>query len=576
MSVQGRKKNSDDNVVPICCKCEATKRRESVFGYCKNCQIHLCYKCYQCHKTDKSSVYHDMEKTTPIPAKDPLPKCPQHEDEELKYHCRRHDEIGCIACMLSHKSCETDYIPDISVQYASLDEYIDLQVSMQSLNERLSQNLKKVKENLLLSETAFQITTDAIKARKIELIEYINEQEQKVRNEAEAYIKESKDKMAKVQSDLNQLETEMLNTNKVLSNLKKEKRHNLLFIEAKHAAKVTVKHFERMYEISARNLVNDMSYLPTTKHIKDDTIFGKVVIENLKQRQYSSPELLDNRESTQVNIKSESDKKVCYATGLAFLSADHLAIADKANKNVKIVDVSHDKIVSHIELTSSPRDITVIPPDQLAVTLRDEERIQLLTTLKGLTKTEQIQTNGNCRGIKHDDGKLIVAFDSMVRPKIEILRLNGDVLCTFQLNESGSMIFSEPKCIGLSPDSSRMYVSDLSKMCIFNLSRLGNVNGTFGRHRYMGLAVSAGGSVYACSKSSNSVYQMQDDLSNDEAVLTIIDGIKAPIALAISNTRNVLYVSCGSNDADVSNKLHVFKIKHKNENTSIDISSEIA
>ncbi|XP_060578168.1 uncharacterized protein LOC132735249 [Ruditapes philippinarum] len=535
MSVPGRQKNSDDNVVPICCKCEATKRRESVFGYCKNCQIHLCSKCYRCHKTDKSSVYHDMEKTTPIPAKDPLPKCPQHEDEELKYHCRRHDEIGCIACMLSHKSCETDYIPDISVQYASLDEYIDLEVSMQSLNERLSQNLKKVKENLLLSETAFQITTDAIKARKIELIEYINEQEQKVRNEAEAYIKETK-----------------------------------------HAAKVTVKHLERMYEISARNLVNDMSYLTTTKDIKDDTIFGKVVIENLKQRQYSSPELLDNRESTQVNIKSESDKKVCYATGLAFLSADHLAIADKANKNVKIVDVSHDKIVSHIELTSSARDITVIPPDQLAVTLRDEERIQLLTTLKGLTKTEQIQTNGNCRGIKHDDGKLIVAFDGMVRPKIEILRLNGDVLCTFQLNESGSMIFSEPKCIGLSPDSSRMYVSDLSKMCIFNLSRLGNVNGTFGRHRYMGVAVSAGGSVYACSKSSNSVYQMQDDLSNDEAVLTIIDGIKAPIALAISNTRNMLYVSCGSNDADVSNKLHVFKIKHKNENTSIDISSEIA
>jgi hypothetical protein len=111
-----------------------------------------------------------MEKTSPIPAKDPLPKCPQHEDEELKYHCRMHDEIGCFACMLSHKSCETDYIPDISVQYASLDEYTELEVSMQSLQERLSENLKTMKKNSFHSERAFQISIDAIIARKMALV----------------------------------------------------------------------------------------------------------------------------------------------------------------------------------------------------------------------------------------------------------------------------------------------------------------------------------------------------------------------------------------------------------------------
>jgi hypothetical protein len=126
------------------------------------------------------------------------------------------------------------------------------------------------------------------------------------------------------------------------------------------------------------------------------------------------------------------------------------------------MDVSHDQIVFHIKLTSSPRDITVIPSDQLAVTLRDEERIQLLTTRKGLTKAEQMRTVGNCRGFKYDDGKLIVAFDGKVRPKIEILRLNGEVQCTFQLNELGSMTFTEPICKGFSPDSSWMYVTDLT------------------------------------------------------------------------------------------------------------------
>ncbi|XP_060602758.1 uncharacterized protein LOC132755845 [Ruditapes philippinarum] len=204
------------------------------------------------------------------------------------------------------------------------------------------------------------------------------------------------------------------------------------------------------------------------------------------------------------------------------------------------MDVSHDQIVFHIELTSSPRDITVIPSDQLAVTLRDEERIQLLTTRKGLTKAEQMRTVGNCRGFKYDDRKLIVAFDGKVRPKIEILRLNGEVQCTFQLNELGSMTFTEPICKGFSPDSSWMYVTDLTKLCLFRLSRFGNVTGTFGRHRYMGLAVSAGGSVYACSMSSNSVFQSPDDLSEDEAVLNINDDIEATIALAISNVKKII------------------------------------
>jgi hypothetical protein len=56
----------------------------------------------------------------------------------------------------------------------------------------------------------------------------------------------------------------------------------------------------------------------------------------------------------------------------------------------------------------------------------------------------------------------------------------------------------------------------------------------------MGLAVSAGGSVYACSMSSNSVFQSPDDMSEDEVVLTTIDDIKAPIKLAISNVKKII------------------------------------
>ncbi|XP_060578167.1 uncharacterized protein LOC132735248 [Ruditapes philippinarum] len=576
MDVSGRKFNEGNVHGHICKICGDNDYRIQAFGFCHNCKIYLCRKCFESHKKDKRSSFHHAVKSDPVNANDPLPPCSKHENEVIKFYCRAHEDLGCNVCMLQHKNCETDYIPDVSTQFTNFEEYLNIEVCIQELKGKISEGLDKLKENAPQYKKSFQLATETFRAIKRKITEHLDKFEKELEEEALSYIKASDDKLAKLKFDLDVLENEVSNTADLMTNLKKQNKNNLQFLEAKRAEKKISDYFMRIYEISTRNTFDNIIFSPSNRlsdFITCENVLGTLKLVGSELGPCRSLEMLETRKPSYINIKSESDRKTCYATGLAFLSPDHLAIADKANKNVKIVDVSHDQIVSHIELTSSPRDITVIPPDQLAVTLRDEERIQLLSTRKGVTKAEQIRTAGNCRGIKYDDGKLIVAFDGKVRPKIEILRLNGEVLCTFQLNESGS-IFTEPKCIGLSPDSSWMYVTDLTKMCLFRLSRLGNVTGTFGRHRYMGLAVSAGGSVYACSKSSNSVFQLPDDLSEDEAVLTINDDIKAPIALAISNVKKMLYVSCGSSDANVSNKLHVFKIKPKTNNYSADNGSD--
>ncbi|XP_045183564.2 uncharacterized protein LOC123542002 [Mercenaria mercenaria] len=403
---------------------------------------------------------------------------------------------------------------------------------------------------------------------KKEIIACLDKFEHDLEVDAMTYKKTNEDKMIKLKSELDHLQTDTLKTDILISKLKRDKKYNLLFVEGKRAAERILDYHERIYEISTRNCIKDMIYIPTTKLdtiLTRENMFGTVVELENELDPCNSTEYLESSELGQINIKSETDKKTCYAIGLAFLSTEQLAVADKANKNLKIVDVSYDRIVSEIKLSSSPRDVTFIPPDQLAVTFGDEERIQLLSTAKGLKKAEQIRTVGKCRGIKYDDGKLIVVYDTKTRAKIKILSLNGEVLCKFQSNGSGTVLVNEPKYIGLSPDHNHMYVTDISKMCILRLSRLGNVQGTFGRDRFIGVAVSAGGSVYACSKSGNTVYQLSDDLSKVQTVLTTDNGIKEPIALSVSNAKNMLYVSCGSTDANVSNKLHVFKIKLETE-----------
>ena len=574
MEVTGKKFDEGSDKRKLCKICEDKGHRVQIYGYCQNCKINLCRKCFETHKIDSRSSFHNTERSHEINANDPLPLCSKHENEVIKFYCRAHEDLGCNVCMLQHRQCETDYIPQVSTQFADFEEYLNIEIGLKVLRSKITEGLDKMKENILQYENTFDVITASVRAAKTKIIECLDTFERELEEDAQAYRKTCEVKMAMIKSDLDNLETDITNTDDLISDLKNQNKCNLLYLEAKNAQKKMSNYFEKIYDISTRNCVQDAILCPSSQLIDNlitENVFGKITFEASKESPCNGLETLETGKSWHINIKSESDKKTCYATGLAFLSADQLAVADKANRNVKIVDISHDQIVSQIALTSRPRDITVIPPDQLAVTLRDEERIQLLSTRKGLTKTEEIRTAGNCRGIKYDDGKLIVAYDSKIRPKIEILRLNGEVLCTFQQNESGSLIFAEPKCIGLNPNSSRMYITDLSKMCISRLSRLGNVTGSFGRHRYMGLAVSAGGCVYACSKSGNSVFQLPDDLSGDETVLTIIDGIKAPIALAICKAKNMLFVSCGSSDCSVSNNLHGFRIiPGNNEDISFD------
>ncbi|XP_045183568.1 uncharacterized protein LOC123542005 [Mercenaria mercenaria] len=473
---------------------------------------------------------------------------------------------------MSHRECEMNYIQESSAQFSESEEYLNLETCLDELKARISEAMNKIKENTLQVENAYRSAMSAVKEMKKKIIDCLKKFEHELEVDAMAYKKTNENKMIELNSGLDDLQTDTLETDILISKLKREKKYNSLFVEGKRAAKRILDYHERIYEISTRNCIKEMIYIPTTELdniLTRENMFGTLVELDNELGPYSATEYLESSELCQINIKSEIDKKTCYATGLAFLSTEQLAVADKANKNVKIVDVSYDKIISEITLSSCPRDVTVIPPDQLVVTLREEEKIQLLSTANGLKKTEQITTVGNCRGIKYDDGKLIVVYDGKRRAKIEILSLKGEVLYKFQSNESGTALVNEPKCIGLSPDHNQMYVTDFSKMCIFRLSKLGNVQGTFGRHMFMGVAVSTGGSVYACSKSGSTVYQLSDDLSKVQKVLTTADGIKEPTALAVSNARNMLYVSCGNTDANVSNKLHVFKIKLETDALSL-------
>ncbi|XP_045183946.2 uncharacterized protein LOC123542273 [Mercenaria mercenaria] len=502
---------------------------------------------------------------TNVTANEELANCPRHQGEKITLYCRAHRKLGCLTCMtVSHKLCEIDEIADVSEKFLKEEEYANYEKCIDDLNETCGVNISKLEADIANIEAQYNHVIAEIKKRRKEVTDILDEIQSDLEQKAMTFKQENTSQMESLKEKYQSIAVEIEKTESLTSQLKTDKKYDLLFCEIKQARERIIEYQAKTYEMATSRRVQECKYdetldLKTT--VTKENIFGTIRVEDIKLGPCNKFESLLRKPVCHINIKADGDKKSCYATGLAFLSCDQLAIADKANRNVKIVDVNRDKVISEITLSSSPRDITVIPPDQLAVTLRDEKMIQLLSTASGLTKTSQIKTDGTCRGIHYDNGNLIVTFDNLTNPRIEVLNLKGKTLSSFRCNSEEDFLFTEPKCIGVSPDTKQIYVTDLVKVSLYRLTKNGDVSAVAKGRRFMGVAVSGGGSVFATSKSSDLVVKYEDDLSNERVVLNENDGIRGPIALAVDHAKNMLFVSCGRGAADICDKLHVFKIK---------------
>ncbi|XP_045183561.2 uncharacterized protein LOC123542000 [Mercenaria mercenaria] len=470
-----------------------------------------------------------------------------------------------MVCMtVSHKLCETDYIPAVSEEFMKGDEYLCFETNLDYIIEKCKIGLNKIEANNIDIDKTYAKVISAVENTKKEIIEELDKFENDLKEEVIAYRKKNTETMETLKKAYASVEKKIIDTKTTTKRMIKDKKYNMPFFEVKQAFAKISEYQSHIYELSTTLCKQECEFQKSTHlntFLTKESMFGTIHVHDIELGPCNTPERISTKPLCHINIKSKNDKKTCYATGLAFMSSDQLAVADKANKNVKIVDVSYNKMISEITLSSSPRDITIIPPDQLAVTLRDEKIIQLLSTALGLTKTEQIKTDGHCRGIMFDNGNLIVTFDTFADSKIQLMTIKGEVLRSIDQSDEGKFFMEEPKCIGLSPDRKQMYLTDLTMMSIYRLSNFNKVTAVFEENQhFMGIAVSGGGTVYACSKVDEAVYQLEDDLSNAKFILGQTDGIRGPIALAVCHARNLLVVSCGNGGAEVCDKLHVFKI----------------
>ncbi|XP_060564583.1 uncharacterized protein LOC132723817 [Ruditapes philippinarum] len=527
----------------FCDPCKSDGQSLSVEGYCVDCEEYLCKDCYKVHCRPSITRHHVLKGKDNMPEKkDSKPvTCTIHPGKLIEFYCETHDEVCCSSCQgSSHEKCESvqhinDILPEIDIK----KEF-----------EKLHDNTELLMDDINITQYAIQSSLKAISINHDKASNEMSSVRQRVmenidqiESELDKKLKKFRDDdERKIMSHRNACEAMCFDASTIESYVQPKISRNRTmdaFISMKRAqSKIRVDHVN-LEKIRMDNIIKRYSFTPDkemTTHTSHRYPFGKVSLNEKKSKTINF--------IRDLNAMSTDDSKICEVTGLCIISESLLAIVDKGNKKVKIIDINNDKITSIFLLSSAPYDITVISDDKLAVTLPAEKKIQFLVLAlpeaDAVTPENSLTVSGACHGINfiRNERKLIVTYQNS--GTIEILDLDGTVAQNVDLN------YRNVNKISVIPNTTLAYISkeaNQSSACLAILefkNKLENVceisrNALMNAYLYLnvqGITTDKTGTAYICD--DHAVYVTcnveicNNTLNSTDVKIEMLEGYDTP------------------------------------------------
>ncbi|XP_060602578.1 uncharacterized protein LOC132755700 [Ruditapes philippinarum] len=553
MEVPGKLGHEDTTL--LCLPCDRDGLKEPVYGFCQDCQEHLCETCYKHHRRARPLRNHvlidkeSMPKTRAIASTksdDTADLCEKHLDKPLEFYCRDHKLVACYVCVtLEHKQCNVDYIPDVSGNIS--DEMTDILEQMESLITKCKWNVEYVSKAAQNLDQSHSKVVEDIKVFRKEINECLDRMETQILKEADTIVKGAKSKQETVLNACLEITEELECSHSLLIALREENKQNKLFIEMKNAEKRLSILTDKEVQVSDANAtIKCIKFTRNTSlldRLRNDNEFGTL----LTGVQPSSDKTLNLQYDDTLNLKYKSDKKECHITGIAMIAPMKIIVADSNNNSIKMIDVETRSGIKEIILSSRPDDVVTIPEKKIAVTLTNEKIIQLLShTEAELSLDRRIAVGEYCNGVAYCQNKFVVScWDSK---KIIIINHEGDIL-----NVLGSpAMFYGPVRVSVSNDEKFIYVSDTdfkNNSKVVKIDWKGNVINKFVDSRcksLLALHMLEDDTALVCNRYSNTVLRLSSSLKRCDISGLEKENIYFPTAVTYCDREQKLYVCCSS------------------------------
>jgi hypothetical protein len=563
MEVSGKREDtrsaSGENAQIYCDPCCKDGLTLPAHGFCLDCMEHLCESCYKTHRKPAPCRNHVLlDKTQTLKSQsaghfkfshDLTQQCQLHKGKLIEYICHDHNIFGCSPCItLNHRNCKIDYIPDVSKEYRTSDEYRELLRSLAVLQKQFQKIIEETKANKQKILENKSLVKDEIKKFRQEIINIFDKLESTLQKRVDDIFTKESARMESLASSFIKLEKDIEQLRNECSKLEIANQFNALYIRSKENKEIIQSYTSAEKQAHKDNYVNSFVFTPNV-NLKE--IFrSKAGIGELQNSHFVRIERTDKgffeklhvRYSDEINVKSLSDQKDCCIPGAVSIAQHCVAVVDSSNKAVKIVDTNTNEISCEKKLFETSRNLDLLPGDFLAVA--SDRMITLLSITNGLSVVRRLKMVRSCNDLVYCNNYLIVTFEWP--GKVQIMDLVGNVYQTVEKDFYGN----ELKCPYVVVDVEKnVYISDWKTCTVTRMNLKGDLLKGFKDERLVrpcGMVVQDDGCILVCSSGNNSIFLISENMEQGRVLLVEIDGIICPWSLALDKVQNKLYLGSGN------------------------------
>ena len=249
-----------------------------------------------------------------------------------------------------------------------------------------------------------------------------------------------------------------------------------------------------------------------------------------------------------VKLKAGDDTSTPSITGSTVMANGDVVLCDVGNCTIKLVN-SAGVLTGNMELSSFPRDVSVLDPTSVIVTLPRNEQLQVVQIYPQLNPGRVIQQDKWCHGVAVGNGELYVTCCNSLGAEweIRVLDLDGKVKRRLGVNQDGSFMFEYPDFITVNSSGEKIFVSDRNTDIVTCMSVDGRVIYTYkdGRmRRPYALLCDSEDNILVCGQGSNNVQVLTADGKRHCTLLSARDRLEQPYSIAYRDSDNTLLVGC--------------------------------
>ena len=225
-------------------------------------------------------------------------------------------------------------------------------------------------------------------------------------------------------------------------------------------------------------------------------------------------------------VMTAEDKELTSITGSTFLPNGRLVLVDNHNKTLKLYSAEFD-LLAGLVLQERPWNVSSCYKTVVAVSYPYDMSVDLIATGLEMKVQCKIKTDRACRGVgfHHVEKWLYIACGEGNQAQIQAYSLEGQLRKVI-IPKQG--VFHEPCYLVMSPDNTKLFISDLDNGVIGFNTKTGDVICHYKDQkirRYWDLKVDADGRIFVLTTDPSCLYVLMGD-HNGQLVIDLSVGNK--------------------------------------------------